>query len=160
MGNTSAGKTSLVRTLESYCKDKKKKPRAVLTSDPKHQGLIETKVVDFAKDVRLVPKSEVLLEVKESTPGFHLINQTTENKNKEVSDENEGGDKDSEKKRQDDDIQMSFVDFAGHSEYVSCSTLFMKKKGIFLICFDTEKLAKKPIDKGYHPAIGTYFAKF
>ena len=42
---------------------------------------------------------------------------------------------------------------------MSCSTLLMREKGIFLICFDTEKLmqASQPICEGYHPAIGTYF---
>ena len=152
MGNTSAGKSSLVRTLERYCKDKAEKPRAVLTGEEENKGLIETKVMELVKDVKLEPKLEVALKVEDSrhAPNFSLISQSTETKDEKTDDENE---------RRVNDIQMSFIDFAGHSEYVSCSTLFMKKKGVFLICFDTSKLAKleKPIEEGYHPAIGTYF---
>ena len=154
MGNTSAGKSSLVRTLEKYCKDKKAKPEAVLTGDPKYRDLLETKVMELVKDVKLETKSGISLEIKDSKvePKFRLIRQSSEKDKEEekISDED---------KEIDNNIQMSFVDFAGHSEYVSCSTLFMKKKGIFLICFDTEKLMQitKPIEDGYHPAIGTYF---
>ena len=152
MGNTSAGKSSLVRTLERYCKDKTAKPRAVLTGEEENKGLIETKVMELVKDVKLEPKLEVALKVEDSrhAPNFSLVSQSTEGKDEKTDDENEG---------RVNDIQMSFIDFAGHSEYVSCSTLFMKKKGVFLICFDTSKLAKleKPIEEGYHPAIGTYF---
>ena len=153
MGNTSAGKSSLVRTLESYCKDRGSKPKAVLTGDPENRSLIETKVMELVKDVELEKRTGLTLDVKEfkNEPKFRLICPSTEDQNeeKETSDM-------SEKHRT--NIQMSFVDFAGHSEYVSCSTLFMKSKGIFLICFDTEKLmqATKPICKIYHPAIGTY----
>ena len=154
MGNTSAGKSSLVRTLEKYCKDKKAKPEAVLTGDPKNKSLIETKVMELVKDVKLETKSEISLDIEESRVAskFCLIRQSTE-------EDKEDAKKGDENEEQGENIQMSFVDFAGHSEYVSCSTLFMKKKGIFLICFDTEKLmqATRPIDKGYHPAIGTYF---
>ena len=154
MGNTSAGKSSLVRTLEKYCKDKKAKPEAVLTGDPKYKGLIETKVMELVKDVKLETRSGISLELEDSkgVPKFCLIHQSSEEEKEEDKQSDESGERDS-------NIQMSFVDFAGHSEYVSCSTLFMKKKGIFLICFDTEKLMKtrKPIEEGYHPAIGTYF---
>ena len=155
LGNTSAGKSSLVRTLENYSKDLNTKPKAVLTGDPKNKSLVETKVMELVKDVELKKTSALTLNVDESKSGqkFHLIYEAS----KDESDENETNDK---KEKTTQSIQMSFVDFAGHSEYVSCSTLFMKNKGIFLVCFDAEKLmqaSSKPICHRYHPAIGTYF---
>ena len=152
LGNTSAGKSSLVRTLEKYSKNTKVKPEAVLTGDPKYRDLIETKVMELVKGVELDAESGLTLKVEssQSAPKFYRIcKSSTENRDKSKDDENKEGVH---------NIQISFVDFAGHSEYTSCSTLFMKKKGIFLICFDTEKLlhATKPVIEGYYPAIGTY----
>ena len=158
LGNTSAGKSSLIRTLESYCQDKGSKPKSVLTGDPKYKSLIETKVMELVKDLQLEKRTQLRLDIKEyaNESKFRLICPSTGDENEEKGRSDSDGD--IETNETGTNIQMSFVDFAGHSEYVSCSTLFMKKKGIFLICFDTEKLmqASKPLNECYHPAIGTY----
>ena len=152
LGNTSAGKSSLVRTLEKYSKDTKVKPEAVLTGDPKYKDLIETKVLELVKGVELDTKSGLALKSESSqcAPKFYRICKSSVENRDKTKDENN--------KKGVHNIQMSLIDFAGHSEYMSCSTLFMKEKGIFLICFDTEKLLRttEPIQEGYCPAIGTY----
>ena len=90
MGNTSAGKSSLVRTLERYCKDKAEKPRAVLTGEEENKGLIETKVMELVKDVKIEPKLEFALKVEDSrhAPSFSLISLSTEGKDEKTDDEN------------------------------------------------------------------------
>ena len=152
IGNTSAGKSSLVRTLEKYCKDTKAKPKAVLTGDSENKSLEKTKVMELFKDMEFEARSGLNLEVKANRRKFSLICQSNLN----PSDQNMTSE---EIKERENNVQMSFFDFGGHSEYVSCSTLFMKKKGIFLICFDVNKLVQvaNPIASVYHSAIGTYF---
>ena len=53
-------------------------------------------------------------------------------------------------------LQISFIDFGGHTEYVACSTLFMKEKGIFFVCFDAHRFLSSSVKDRYFPAIGTY----
>ena len=54
-------------------------------------------------------------------------------------------------------IEVSFVDFGGHTEYASCSPIFIKEKAVFLICFPVAKLKDEPaLDDEYFSSIGTY----
>ena len=53
LGNTAVGKSSLVRTLENYCKDTSAKPKPVLTGDPMNKSLIETKVMELRRSILL-----------------------------------------------------------------------------------------------------------
>ena len=151
MGNTSAGKSSLVRTLENYCRDKSVK--AILTGDPENKSFIETKVMELVREVEFEPKTKLAVDVREfrNEPKFRLICPSANSLK-------QGGQKADDNQHTERNVQVSFIDFAGHTEYVSCSTLLMRGKGIFFICFDTEKLMQdsQPISEGYHPAVGTY----
>ena len=54
-------------------------------------------------------------------------------------------------------IEVSFVDFGGHTEYASSSPIFIKEKAVFLICFPVAKFKKESaLDDEYFPSIGTY----
>ena len=149
LGNTSAGKSSLVQTLREYCNNKSQEPRSILTGDPNNKQLLETKVLELIQDVKLNPsvKSDVKVHKNQKVSKFGLISSCPG-----------GGVIQGDKKgNTKDHLQISFIDFAGHSEYVSCSTLFMKETGIFLICFDAQKLSKASTEYCFFPSIGTYF---
>ena len=146
LGNTSAGKSSLVQTLREYCNNKSQKPRSILTGDPQNKQLLETKVLELIQDVKLNPsvKSDIKVLKNPKVSKFGLISSCPGGVVIQDDETN-------------DHLQISFIDFAGHSEYVSCSTLFMKETGIFLICFSAEKLAKASTEYCFFPSIGTYF---
>ena len=138
----------MVQTLREYCKNENREPRAFLTGDPNNKQFLETKVLELIQDIKLKPSMKTNIKVlKDSNNSrFGQISLCA-------------GDviQDNEKMDLQDHLQISFVDFAGHSEYVSCSTLFMKETGIFLICFDAQKIPEISTDDWYFPSIGTYF---
>ena len=60
---------------------------------------------------------------------------------------------------------MTFADFAGHTQYESCSSLFTTENGIYMIAFDAPKYLELEATHNfdptqnfdpYHPSIGTY----
>ena len=126
LGNTGAGKSSLVRTLRDYCKSKNQEPKPFLTGDPQNKQFLETKVMELIQDIKLEPSMKCVVELQKNLKDsrFGLISLCPEDSIREEGKEDIS-----------DHLQIAFVDFAGHSEYVSCSTLFMKETGVFLICF-------------------------
>ena len=62
MGNTNAGKTSLVHTLREYIKAPSDKPLPWLSQD--HEQFLETKILDIHSDIDLKPTKKVKVEVK------------------------------------------------------------------------------------------------
>ena len=122
LGNTGAGKSSLVQTLREYCNNKDQEPKSILTGDPKNKHLLETKVLELVQDIKLQPsvKSTIKVIQKLKDSKFGQIYQCGD----------DSVTQDYDKEDVSDLLQISFVDFAGHSEYVSCSTLFMKETGV------------------------------
>ena len=147
LGNTGAGKSSLVRTLRDYCKSKNQEPKPFLTGDPQNKQFLETKVMELIQDIKLETSMKCVVELQKNLKDsrFGLISLCPEDSIRE-----EG------KEAISDHLQIAFVDFAGHSEYVSCSTLFMTETGIFLICFDIQKFLEVSAEDRYFPSIGTY----
>ena len=50
LGNTSSGKSSLVQTVQKYCKDKVKTPKPFLTGDEENKSYLETRVLDIVEN--------------------------------------------------------------------------------------------------------------
>ena len=144
LGNSESGKTSLCKTLREYCKNDNEAPAAIL-----EERETRTKVLDFVKEVQLRQKARKTVTACKSTKS--LLGTINYEKNKTATDD--GGDEAVE------GIKTTFVDFGGHSEYVSCSSVFLKEKGIFLICFPKSKFAdadEATFEKTFFPSIGTY----
>ena len=144
LGNSESGKTSLCKTLREYCKNDNEAPAAIL-----EERETRTKVLDFVKEVQLRQKARKTVTACKSTKS--LLGTINYEKNKTATDD--GGDEAVE------GIKTTFVDFGGHNEYVSCSSVFLKEKGIFLICFPKSKFAdadEATFEKTFFPSIGTY----
>ena len=151
LGNTSSGKSSLVQTVRSYCKDKVKTPKPILTGDEENKSYLETRVLDIVENCLLQrnDQNQLIIRREHNEAKLGIINdQTTEERDDEVcqAEEETLG-----------EIEVSFVDFGGHTEYASCSPIFIKEKAVFLICFPVAKLKDEPaLDDEYFSSIGTY----
>ena len=140
LGGTESGKTSLCKTLRKYCKNDKKEPVPIL--EEKDQ---RTRVLDFVKEVQLRQKTTRTVKVSEDSKTIV----------EDVDTSSAAGDGEETA----EPILTTFVDFAGHQEYVSCSSIFLKEKGIFLICFPKSKFTdsdESTFEKAFFPKIGTY----
>ena len=150
LGNTSVGKSSLIQTLRKYCKDTTKTPKPVLTGADENKALLETRVLDLVENILLRQKTQTKLEIRKENPKDKLgIIAMEEEPSEEPTQQSEEGSF--------EQIQTSFVDFGGHTEYASCSPIFMKEKGVFLICFPVDKFrVESALDDEYFSSIGTY----
>ena len=124
LGNTSVGKSSLVGTLRDYCKDITKVPKPVLTGTDEHRDRLETRVLDLVDNIQLQQRARPKLTVKKGKVGLIAVEDNPEEKLTQETEE-----------KVLEEIKTSFVDFGGHNEYASCSPIFIKEKGVFLICF-------------------------
>ena len=151
LGNTSAGKSSLVQTLRNYCKKITKTPKPVLTGAEENKALLETQVLDLVENVQLQPKTLPKLEIKRRNPNDKLgVITVTERPHMEPRQL-------AEEEVDPEQIETSFVDFGGHTEYASCSPIFIKEKGVFLICFPMSKFKdESALDNEFFSSIGTY----
>ena len=147
LGNTSSGKSSLVQTLKNYCKNKVKPPKPILTGDEENKAYHETRVLDIVENVKLHGNGQNQLRLRkgDNEAKLGIVN---EEPSYEASQTEEEVLK---------EIEVSFVDFGGHTEYASCSPIFIKEKAVFLICFPVAKFKKESaLDDEYFPSIGTY----
>jgi len=135
VGNSGAGKSSFVRTLEDFCQHQIPKP--FLTGDKENAGFIETKVLEVVENVVL--ESSLIQDVEINHPKNSKVNLVSFIKIPEP-------------KKADQKFTITFYDFGGHKEYFICSSLFMKERGVFVVCFDSSKIS---MDK-YFPLVGTY----
>ena len=146
LGNTSVGKSSLVGTLREYCKDTTKIPQPVLTGTDEHKDRLKTRVLDLVDNVQLQQKAYPKLKVRKGKVG--IITEADVTRDDQVPEPQE---------RILENIKTSFVDFGGHSEYASCSPIFIKELGVFLICFPLSRLGtESTLDDEYFPCIGTF----
>ena len=139
MGNTAAGKSSLVNTLKKYAENTSEKPEAVLTE--KNQELLETQILDLVGDVRLKTTKKLKVDV----------NLNTLAKSKLISLE-----EDNEEVTELEDLDIKMVDFGGHSEYYSCSSLFIDSHGVFVICVDSNAFDDVTIKDRFFSLVGSY----
>ena len=147
LGNTSSGKSSLVQTLKNYCKNMVKPPKPILTGDEENKAYHETRVLDIVENLKLHGngRNQLRLRREHNEAKLGIVN---EEPSYEASQTEEEALK---------EIEVSFVDFGGHTEYASCSPIFIKEKAVFLICFPVAKFKKEsPLDDEYFPSIGTY----
>ena len=145
LGNTSVGKSSLTRTLQDYCNNPTKEPKSCLTGDPKNKEFIETKVLQIVDNVELKASSIPALNIKQeanSSKAFTITSKSTKH------------DEESDDSNNPESISMTFIDFGGHSPYYSCSPIFLKEKGVYMICFNPEKFFEDK--EAYFSSIGTY----
>ena len=142
LGNTTVGKSSLTRTLRDYCNNPNETPKSNLTGDPANAEFVETKVLELVDNVELKPNTFPNLDIQPNGKNFSTISS---NKTKPNNDKINGPDK----------IIMTFLDFGGHSPYASCSPIFLKEKGVYIICFDPKKF-QEDIKDAYFKSIGTY----
>ena len=147
LGNTSVGKSSLVGTLRDYCKDTSKVPKPVLTGTDEHRDRLETRVLDLVDNVQLQQKrAHPKLTVKKGKVGIITVEDNPEKRPTQETEE-----------KILENIKTSFVDFGGHNEYASCSPIFIKEKGVFLICFPLSRFKLHLAYKSeFFPSIGTY----
>ena len=147
LGNTSSGKSSLVQTLKNYCKNMVKPPKPILTGDEENKAYHETRVLDIVENLKLHGngRNQLRLRREHNEAKLGIVN---EEPSYEASQTEEEVLK---------EIEVSFVDFGGHTEYASCSPIFIKEKAVFLICFPVAKFKKESaLDDEYFPSIGTY----
>ena len=140
MGNTNVGKSSLVNTFVRFMKSPFEKPVSVLTQD--HEALRETQVMEIYNDVQF--KKALKLNIG--------LEPTSENPQVQMMNFKEPGGHGSETKR----LKLRLIDFGGHTEYFTCSSLFMISSGVFLICFDGCLLLSKNIGDHYYSWVGCY----
>ena len=140
LGNTYVGKSSLVKTLQKYCEDVNKDPKPVLTGDGPERA---TRVLDLGDPVQLHLKIQTKLTISPENSHPRIIADSNNNEpTSETALEN---------------IRISFVDFGGHTEYASCSPIFIKEKGVFLICFLASQFKDaQSLKDEFFPSIGTY----
>ena len=151
LGNTSSGKSSLVQTLRNYSKDKAKTPKPVLSGDEDNKAYLETRVLDIVENVKLHRNDQRQLKVRRehNDANLGIIDDTAK---EEPSEEARQAEEETL-----EEIEVSFVDFGGHTEYASCSPIFIKEKAVFLICFPVAKFKNESdLDDEYFPSIGTY----
>ena len=151
LGNTNAGKSSLVRTLRDFCSNtRKKKPIPNLTED--NTEFLATKVLELVEDVDVRAQQVIKLEIKPDKNNSKL-NYVTNTQGLPPPKENDSLKIPTEK------LKVTFADFAGHTQYESCSSLFTTENGVYMIAFDAPKYleveAAQILDP-YHPSIGTY----
>ena len=53
-------------------------------------------------------------------------------------------------------VKMNIFDLGGHSEYYSCSGLFIAASGIFLVCVDSSDFKTQSFHEEYYCRIGCY----
>ena len=151
LGNTSSGKSSLVQTLQNYCNDRIKTPKPFLTGDEENKAHLETRVLDIVGNLKLHGNDQKQLKIRREHHEAKLgvIEDTSK---EEPCDEALQTEEETLEQ-----IEVSFVDFGGHTEYASCSPIFIKEKAVFLICFPMAKFKNEPaLDGEYFPSIGTY----
>ena len=148
LGNTNAGKSSLVRTLRDFCSNTTKNPIPNLTEN--NTEFLATKVLELVEDVDV--KSQQVLELE-------IQPDKTQDKLSFVSYRQGYPDPRDALKSSPKKLGVTFADFAGHTQYEACSSLFTTENGIYMIAFDAPKYleleATKTFDP-YHPSIGTY----
>jgi GTPase SAR1 family protein len=155
VGNSSAGKSSFIRTIRDFYKDPTKEPKPFLTRDEENGKFLETKVLELVDNVQLESKTTNTLSIKEGKRGSKLFNVKHSLPEERENDERTTAQK---------NMTVNFLDFGGHTEYSSCVSLFMKDKGAYIVCVDACKLladyerfdACKLKQEPYFPAIGTY----
>lgn len=121
MGNTGAGKTSLVHNLKSYMKDPSKPLEQFLTEN--NSEFRETQILEIYKDISLEQNS-IGLKVDAQKESPHIKNVKFQEESSPPSVQN---------------MKINVVDFGGHHEYNACSSLFLAGSGICFICFDISK---------------------
>ena len=131
------GKSSLCRTLEQFSKNPSKfKP--VLTGESVHKGYLQTKVLDVIKEVLLENKNDLLATSKPLTANVSLV---------EVHEE-----KEKVKEKEQDKINISFIDIGGHTEYFFMTNLFFTSENRYAVLFEGHTINKN----NYHSRVGTY----
>ena len=151
LGNTSSGKSSLVQTLQNYCNDRIKTPKPFLTGDEENKAHLETRVLDIVGNLKLHgnDKKQLRIQREHHEAKLGVI--------KDTSKEEPCDDALQTEKETLEQIEVSFVDFGGHTEYASSSPIFIEEKAVFLICFPVAKFKNEPaLDDEYFPSIGTY----
>ena len=151
LGNTSSGKSSLVQTLQNYCNDRIKTPKPFLTGDEENKAHLETRVLDIVGNLKLHgnDKKQLRIQREHHEAKLGVI--------KDTSKEEPCDDALQTEKETLEQIEVSFVDFGGHTEYASSSPIFIEEKAVFLICFPVAKFKKESaLDDEYFPSIGTY----
>jgi hypothetical protein len=167
LGNTNVGKSSLVRTLSNFCLsitqktnivralgdvllNPKKRPIPYLTRD--NPQFLATKVLELVEDVDFKAQPFMELEIKQDKDQIKLNIVSYKQSSIPSTDK-------SALKPPFEKLTVTFVDFAGHTHYKSCSSLFTSENGVYMIAFDAPKYLEFEASKNfdpYHPSIGTY----
>ena len=115
LGNTNVGKSSLVLTLKRFIENPNDKPKSVLTeSNPKK---LNTRIAEIYKDIAIdVGKlHDIKLKTVDKLTTIQIKEEDTNQIEKTL---------------------LNVIDYGGHKEYIICSKLFLKKNGIYLLCFE------------------------
>jgi GTPase SAR1 family protein len=135
LGNTKAGKTSLVNTFKSFVESPSKDLTPVLTE--KGDNLFETQVLEVYDDLLLKQEKTLKVELSRISSAPTLVKFKEEPVAATNNSGNEG-------------LQLKIVDIGGHKEYFSASALFVASSGLFLVCFDSN------LEPEYYSQVGTY----
>jgi len=184
LGQSESGKTSFVKTIKAYIENPTDQPKAMFTikNIDMHTQILETSDV---KVVNRRERSFSLKPIRGSNNSSKLISFTEVHTGKEGCDkegsenaikkgtrrkvveyfkskfsvgnisprDNNIGDDESNKQ----EIALKFVDYGGHEEYESCSSLFMSEGGTFAIMVDSNLLTcKETIEATYTCRVGSY----
>ena len=110
-----------------------------MTGAAGNKCFLETEMVDVITDVEMKARPEFTLEItrfRDSTPKRDCIKRGTT------------------------DMVVNISDVGGHLAYYFATPLFMKKRGVFAICFNGEEMMKSEAEKispdRYQQTIGSY----
>jgi len=139
LGNSSVGKTSLSKTVQNYCKDKSRDEISFLTGAAGNSCFLETEIVDVIANVEMKARSDFELNIhrfRDRNPHQDCIERGTT------------------------DMLVNISDVGGHLAYYFATPLFMKKRGVFAICFNGKEMMKSKereisADR-YQQIIGSY----
>ena len=139
LGNTGAGKTSLVNTLQEFVTNPTNSPQAWLTEE--HTDKLETQVMEVYDGFNLKNNKKLCVEVEGDKPG---LVQFREQLDAALA---------SDRAKQ---CVIRMLDIGGHQEYYCCTTLFLANSATFLVCLDVQKVQEQKFEEQYYACVGSY----
>ena len=141
LGNTGAGKSSLVNTFQEYVNNPpSEEPVSKLTGNS--EELLRTKILELSANLDLETTEKLNVEVKVSE-GLKLVSLIKDGAVETQSMETQK-------------LGIKMIDFGGHTEYHSCASLFIDSDGVFVICADSTEFTEENAEDKYLSLIGTY----
>jgi GTPase SAR1 family protein len=164
LGNTGAGKSSFMRTLQSYGQNPNR-PKTCLTGMEINKELEKTKFLELIEDVKLSGNVKINIENHASKhytmlrtepsldkkQAFGFVNTMT-NRLGKIKIPHNSAQNVTLKETDGKNVTVTVTDFGGHTEYLLSCKLFFTNNGLYVIMFEAAKISPD----NYITNIGTF----